>query len=280
MATNWELARLKSLVKRDRDITPEDRDFWLKIVDKPGSAVKYSKEIRSILEVLEFRDTSKMTDEAIQAIKDGKAKESAELSTRVNRIANSHKTDTENSFYTTKMSAVKTKIIGQDEVLADIKKKLFVSALLMNNGVNQKPRAFIFAGGSTNGKTAMATKIGEMICDGSLKIQMSNFKSETDVSLITGTSPGYVGATEKSLIETYMESAEGKYCIIFDEIEKAPPKIFRFLIEILDTGYLTLLNGKSLDLRNSIIMFTTNAGVETIGDTIGFQTVEKNVSSN
>lgn len=280
MATNWEIGRLKELVEKNHDMPKEEREFWITVAGNPSSAVKHSSAIRSMLALLESREAHNATKEEIELAKLGREKESAELALKAKEREKSAKRESEKSFYTSTIKPVKTKIVGQDAVLAEVRKKLFVTSLLMNSGLNKKPRTFVFAGGSTNGKTEMAIKIGETICGKTLRIQMSNFAADHDASLITGVAPGYQGSTEKTVIERYMESVEGKYCIVLDEIEKAPPKVFRFLLELLDTGFLTLMNGRMLDLRNSIIIFTTNAGARAVENSIGFNISEKSVSTN
>lgn len=59
--------------------------------------------------------------------------------------------------------------------------------------------------------------------------------------------------------------------MIFDEIEKAHKSIFKFFLELLWTWKVNLLNGKVLDLRNSIIIFTSNLWTSSVNSKkIGF----------
>ena len=48
---------------------------------------------------------------------------------------------------------------------------------------------------------------------------------------------------------------------MFDEIEKAHPKFYDFLLNLLDEGKLTDSNGKVLDFSKSIFIFTSNKGM-------------------
>ncbi|MBI2450696.1 MAG: ATP-dependent Clp protease ATP-binding subunit [Candidatus Nealsonbacteria bacterium] len=67
----------------------------------------------------------------------------------------------------------------------------------------------------------------------------------------------------------YEDDLENKYgpfrsVVLFDEIEKADMNIQSQLLSILDEGGLTLLNGRVIDFRASIIILTTNVGTEQI----------------
>ena len=48
--------------------------------------------------------------------------------------------------------------------------------------------------------------------------------------------------------------------VLFDEAEKAHPEVDNALMKIMDEGELTLLNGKKLNFRNCVLIFTSNLG--------------------
>ena len=51
--------------------------------------------------------------------------------------------------------------------------------------------------------------------------------------------------------------------ILFDEVEKAHPKVFNVFLQILDDGRLTDGQGRTVDFRNTVIIMTSNiAGPE------------------
>jgi ATP-dependent Clp protease ATP-binding subunit ClpA len=59
------------------------------------------------------------------------------------------------------------------------------------------------------------------------------------------------------------------HCVLLlDEIEKAHPDVFNVLLQVMDHGTLTDNNGRKADFRNVIIVMTTNAGAETLPETI------------
>jgi ATP-dependent Clp protease ATP-binding subunit ClpA len=82
-----------------------------------------------------------------------------------------------------------------------------------------------------------------------------------DVTKITGAAPGYVGHEDQSglvsLVKQYPNSV-----VLFDEIEKAHPKVFDTILNILDTGEMTDNHKNRVSFRNTIIIFTTNLGYD------------------
>ena len=59
--------------------------------------------------------------------------------------------------------------------------------------------------------------------------------------------------------------------MLLDEIEKAHPDVFNLLLQIMDHGTLTDMNGRKTDFRHTILIMTSNAGAESIDKgNIGF----------
>jgi len=107
---------------------------------------------------------------------------------------------------------------------------------------------------------------------------MSNFTSDAHLTALTWTSAGWKGYDEKTIIENYMEECEkenkDRYVLVFDEIEKADKSLSKFFLELLSTGKITLLNWKILDLRNSVIIFTSNLWAKILKKKIWFDNEE------
>jgi ATP-dependent Clp protease ATP-binding subunit ClpC len=52
--------------------------------------------------------------------------------------------------------------------------------------------------------------------------------------------------------------------ILLDEIEKAHPEVFNTLLQLLDDGRLTDGHGRTVDFKNTVVIMTSNVGVELI----------------
>ena len=93
-----------------------------------------------------------------------------------------------------------------------------------------------------------------------VRIDMSEYSEEASVSRLIGSPPGYVGhgdggqLTDAVLKQPYS-------LVLFDEIEKAHPKVYNLLLQLLDDGQLTDSMGRKVNFRNTIVIMTSNAGV-------------------
>jgi ATP-dependent Clp protease ATP-binding subunit ClpC len=171
-------------------------------------------------------------------------------------------------------------ISGQPEAIKTVAKAI----KRMRTGVKNvnKPISMIFAGPTGTGKTEMAKTLSEFMFgdkDNLLVIDMSEFESQWSVNKLFGASPGYVGYEEGGRLTEFVH--KNPYSVIlFDEIEKAHPKTFDALLQILDSGRMTDGQGRTINFKNTIIIMTTNLGGEELNKTaLGFTTVENNTIS-
>lgn len=90
-----------------------------------------------------------------------------------------------------------------------------------------------------------------------VRLDMSAYKTRESIEQFIGT------ANSKGHLQKRIEAAAGKARILLlDEFEKAHPDIFDLLLQILDEGWLTFLNGDHADFRNWYIWCTSNIGAE------------------
>jgi ATP-dependent Clp protease ATP-binding subunit ClpA len=87
---------------------------------------------------------------------------------------------------------------------------------------------------------------------------------------LIGAPPGYVGYDEGGLLTESVNKTP--HCIVLlDEIEKAHPDVYNLLLQIMDHGTLTDMNGRKTDFRHTLIIMTSNVGAEEMDKTnIGF----------
>jgi ATP-dependent Clp protease ATP-binding subunit ClpA len=108
---------------------------------------------------------------------------------------------------------------------------------------------------------------------------MSEFQEKHTVSSLIGAPPGYVGFEDGNVGGGKLISDISKNpfsIILFDEIEKAHPDVTNILLQMLDEGHVSSSNGKKVDVKNCIIIMTSNLGArDNEGNTIGFGSQEK-----
>ena len=175
---------------------------------------------------------------------------------------------------------IKEKVIGQDDTIDIIVKNIIRNKLGLRRSSHSMGN-FIFIGSTGVGKTYLAKKIAEQLYgseENLIRFDMSEYQSEIDVNKLLGSPPGYVGYKESGqLVKKLTKSSE---CVVlFDEIEKAHPKIYDVLLQFLDEGFITGSDGTKVDATKSLIIFTSNIGVKKakeFSSSIGFSTKSSN----
>ncbi|MGM9777739.1 MAG: AAA family ATPase, partial [Prevotella sp.] len=100
-----------------------------------------------------------------------------------------------------------------------------------------------------------------------VRIDMSEYQQEHSAHRLFGAPPGYVGFEQGGqLTEAVLRKPFS--VVLFDEIEKAHPKIFETLLQVLDDGRMTDGQGKIVNFKNTIIVMTSNMGQQTILHTL------------
>lgn len=168
------------------------------------------------------------------------------------------------------MSLLRQRILAQDPVLNSLEDMLYT--LKADFGAPDRPLVVNLLLGPTGvGKTETVRVLSEAIlgsADQVCRIDMNTLAQEHYSAAITGSPPGYVGSKEgQTLFDE--EKIKGSYSrpgiVLFDEIEKADRQVVRAIMNILDTGKLTLSAGnKVIDFSNAMIFMTSNLGVEAL----------------
>ena len=87
-----------------------------------------------------------------------------------------------------------------------------------------------------------------------IRIDMSEFQERHTVSRLVGAPPGYVGYEEAGQL-TESVRRRPYSVLLLDEIEKAHPDVFNILLQILDDGRLTDAQGRTVDFKNTVVIF-------------------------
>ena len=154
-------------------------------------------------------------------------------------------------------------IIGQGQAVSAIAKVIRRAKTGVLNP-NRPLGSFIFLGPTGVGKTHLAKVLAFKIYgreDALVKIDMSEFMERHNISRLVGAPPGYVGFEEAGkLTETVRRQPHS--VILLDEIEKAHPDIFNILLQVMEDGYLTDAKGQKVNFKNTLIIMTSNIGIE------------------
>ena len=159
------------------------------------------------------------------------------------------------------------KVIGQDHAAKTIAKAIRRS----RSGMKEKGKPignFFLVGPTGTGKTELAKTLTELLFndrEALIRFDMSEFMESHTVSLLKGSPPGYVGYGEGGLLVNEIRSKPYSV-VLFDEIEKAHPDVFKLLLQVLDEGHLHDTLGKKGTFTDAVIIFTSNAASEWVVD--------------
>ncbi|MBQ8704246.1 MAG: ATP-dependent Clp protease ATP-binding subunit [Bacteroidales bacterium] len=156
-------------------------------------------------------------------------------------------------------------IIGQSKAVSAVAAAIRRSRMGLGNP-NRPVGSFLFLGTSGVGKTELCKALAEFLFDSRdriVRIDMSEYQQEHSVARLFGAPPGYVGYDQGGQL-TEAVRRKPYSIVLFDEMEKAHPKVYETLLQMLDDGRMTDGQGRTVDFRNTIIVMTSNMGQDII----------------
>ena len=160
---------------------------------------------------------------------------------------------------------LKRRIIGQDPAIRKIVATVKKSRAGLSNP--QRPDAvMLFLGPTGVGKTEMAKALAELLFGSSshlITFDMSEYTEEHSVAKLLGAPPGYVGSEQEGRLTAAVRNKPFSL-LLFDEIEKAHPRVFDVLLPVLDEGRLRAGQRGEVSFKHCIIVMTSNAGADVL----------------
>jgi ATP-dependent Clp protease ATP-binding subunit ClpB len=130
--------------------------------------------------------------------------------------------------------------------------------------VGNRPRGVLFFAGPTGvGKTELAKTLTQLIFGDDrayIRFDMSEFAEEHTGARLLGAPPGYIGYDAGGELTNAVREKPFSV-VLFDEIEKAHPRILDKFLQILEDGRLTDGRGETAYFSEAILVFTSNLGI-------------------
>ncbi|MFG1201779.1 AAA family ATPase [Xanthobacter aminoxidans] len=160
---------------------------------------------------------------------------------------------------------IRARVKGQDHAVThvlDIVKRAVTGVGAPRRG--SRPRGVAFLAGPTGvGKTELAKTLTSLLFGDDtayVRFDMSEFSAEHSDQRLIGAPPGYIGYDVGGELTNAVR--EKPFCVVlFDEIEKAHPRILDKFLQVLDDGVLTSGRGDRVYFSEAFIVFTSNLGI-------------------
>ncbi len=150
---------------------------------------------------------------------------------------------------------LRTQLRGQDHVIAR-------AAAVFTRGElglarPDRPRGVLLAVGPTGtGKTELVLLAARYLFgeDRVRRFDLSEYQRTDAVERLLGADASDAGAVGRAAV------GAAPRVWLFDELEKAHPKVLDLFIQMLEPGHITLASGEFVSLKNDYIAFTSNIG--------------------
>ena len=170
------------------------------------------------------------------------------------------------------------KVIGQDDAVTKIVKSIQRGRVGMKDP-NKPGMVALMLGNTGTGKTELAKQLAKYLFDTEdalIRIDMSEYMEKISVNRIIGAPSGYVGYEDANILDKIRRRPYS--VVLLDEVEKAHPDVFNIFLQAFDEGHITDSHGRKANLKNCIILMTSNVGTKFLkefGTGVGFGTKSK-----
>jgi ATP-dependent Clp protease ATP-binding subunit ClpC len=230
----------------------------------PGAAVRVMHRACAIVKSSESATAFKMQ------VKDGTRLDAEDVTLAVSVMTGIPVTKLgadERTKYAQITQALQGRVIGQDEAVLAVSRAV-KSARVGLKDPKRPIGSFLFLGPSGVGKSELGKALAEFLFgseDALVAIDMSEYQKDDTINRLIGAPPGYVGfegggqLTEKILKTPYA-------VVMFDEVEKAHPRVLDILLQVMEEGRLTDGQGRVANFAETVILLTSNLGSQYLAD--------------
>jgi len=162
-------------------------------------------------------------------------------------------------------NTLNSRVIGQSWGIKELSQSIRSSRMGLTRPETPKG-VFLITGPSGVGKTEIAKAIADLLYGGErsvVTLSMSEYQDAISVTALKGASAGYVGYGDGGTLTEGVR--KNPYTVvILDEIEKAHKDVLNMFYQVFDQGVLRDGEGRDINFRNTVIIMTSNLGLDTI----------------
>jgi ATP-dependent Clp protease ATP-binding subunit ClpC len=159
------------------------------------------------------------------------------------------------------------RIIGQEEAVLAVSRAVKTARV----GLKDPKRpigSFLFLGPTGVGKTELAKALADFLFgseEALVALDMSEYQKDDSVNRLIGAPPGYVGYESGGQLTDRVKDTP-YMVVLFDEAEKAHPRVLDVLLQMMEEGRLTDGQGRTVSFSETVIILTSNLGAEYLAD--------------
>jgi ATP-dependent Clp protease ATP-binding subunit ClpC len=164
---------------------------------------------------------------------------------------------------------LRRRVVGQDHAVAAVAAAVRRAAAGLAPE-NRPLGTFLFVGRTGTGKTELARALARELFPGErlgrlVRIDCSEYALAHEYAKLIGAPPGYVGHEHGGYLTEALRK-EPECLVLFDEIEKAHPRLHHLLLQVLDEGHLADGRGRRVDFSRALVVLTSNVGAGEVRD--------------
>ena len=248
------------------EVTPEALETavslaaqYIKTIALPAAAVQLADRACALVRLVTQEHITNLPDVAA----DGRLSPGDVMvaASQMARIPLTQLNQDEQTKYATMVEQIQQRIIGQEEAILAISRAVKTARVGLRDA--KRPiGSFLFLGPSGVGKSELAKALAEFMFgteDAMLVLDMTEYQSEASLNRLIGAPPGYVGFEGGGQLTDFVR--ERPYTVVlFDEVEKAHPRVLDVLLQVMDEGRLTDSQGRVASFSETVIILTSNLG--------------------
>jgi ATP-dependent Clp protease ATP-binding subunit ClpC len=151
------------------------------------------------------------------------------------------------------------RVVGQEQATRAVARAILTSRAGLSDP-RRPAGVFLVLGPTGVGKTELARSLAALLFGSEkrlVRFDMSEFTEPHSVAKLIGAPPGYVGYEQEGLLIAAVRTHP--HCVVlFDELEKAHPRVCDLFLQVFDEGRLSGARGELADFTQAIVILTSN----------------------